>query len=344
LVLIDEAVGAGCRKRLACEALGLTVRTAQRWQREGLTDARRGSRARPANRLSTAERQELLAVLNEPRYQDKSPHQVVALLSNEGRYVASQSTMYRLLREAKQLAHRQRSAPVVARETQVLKASGPCQVWSWDITFLRGPVRGMFFYLYLIVDVYSRKIVAWSVHDEESAQLASALACEACYLEGIEPGQVVLHSDNGAAMKGATMLVTLQRLGVVPSFSRPRVSDDNPYSESLFRTLKYRPDYPEQPFDSVLSARQWVERFVHWYNTEHCHSGLRFVTPEQRHNGEDIDLLAKHHQTYQAARARHPERWSGKTRDWTPVGPVTLPTFRPKTFGDGQTKDTPTVA
>ena len=327
---------AGCRKRLACEALGVSVRTVQRWQGNGVQDRRHGRRARPANRLSECERSSVLSVLNSPAYRDRSPHQVVALLADEGSYLASEATMYRILRAEQQLAHRQRSVSPRRYEPLVRVANGPNEIWSWDITFLRGPVRGMFFYLYLIVDLYSRKIVAWSVHDEESAQYASELACEACYLEGIEPGELVLHADNGAPMKGATMLATLQHLGVLPSFSRPRVSDDNPYSEALFRTLKYRPEYPERAFASLAETRTWVEQFVRWYNTQHCHSALKLVTPEQRHQGRDTELLARRHDIYQQARARHPQRWSGNTRNWQPAAAVTLPTYRPTPIAAGK--------
>jgi transposase InsO family protein len=214
LELVNEAVRGGCRKARACEALGLSPRTLQRWQREGLEDRRRGTRARPANQLSDAERRAALAVLNAAAFRDKSPHQVVAMLADAGRYVASESTLYRLLRAERQLAHRQRSAPARRYEPVATVASSPNQVWSWDITYLRGPVRGMFYYLYLIVDVYSRKIVAWTVHEEERAQRAAELATEACYREGVVPGELVLHADNGSPMKGATMLATLHQLGV----------------------------------------------------------------------------------------------------------------------------------
>ena len=328
--LVAQAVRDGCRKAKACEVLGLSLRTVQRWERGDLEDRRRGSRAQPANRLSEDERTSVVAMLNAPAYRDKSPNQIVPLLADQGEYVASEATMYRILKAEKQLTHRQRSAPARRYEAVERTASGPNQLWSWDITFLRSPVRGMFYYLYLIVDLYSRKIVAWSVHDEESAELASALASEACYLENVAPGDVVLHSDNGAAMKGETMLATLHALGVVASFSRPSVSDDNPFSEALFRTLKYCPQYPEQAFESLAAARVWVERFVRWYNTEHCHSALRYVTPEQRHLGRDTEILAHRHEVYQKARATHPQRWSGRTRNWTPAPPVTLPTYRPK--------------
>ena len=328
--LVAEAVHGGCRKANACEALGLSLRTVQRWERDGIEDRRRGSRALPANRLGEDERARVLAVLNAPAYRDKSPNQIVPLLADQGEYVASEATMYRILNDEKQLAHRQRSAPARRYHAVTRTASGPNQVWSWDITWLRTPVRGMFYYLYLIVDLYSRKIVAWSVHDEESAELASALASEACYLEGVAPGDAVLHSDNGAPMKGATMLATLHTLGVVASFSRPSVSDDNPFSEALFRTLKYRPEYPEKAFESVSAARAWMERFVRWYNAEHCHSALKYVTPEQRHLGRDPELLQRRHELYQRARERQPQRWSGRTRNWTPAPPVILPTYRPK--------------
>ena len=337
--LVREAVHGGCRKAKACEALGLSLRSVQRWERVGIKDRRRGSRAVPANRLSEDERARVLAVLNAPAYRDKSPNQLVPLLADAGEYVASEATMYRILRQEKQLAHRQRSVPARHYEELERMASAPNQVWSWDITWLRTPVRGMFYYLYLIVDLYSRKIVSWAVHEEECAELASALANEACYLEGVAPGDVVLHSDNGAPMKGATMLATLHALGVVASFSRPSVSDDNPYSEALFRTLKYRPQYPDKAFESLAAARVWVERFVRWYNAEHRHSALEFVTPEQRHLGHDAELLARRHQVYQQAQAKHPHRWSGRTRNWSPAPAVTLPTYRPTTVAPCENAD-----
>jgi transposase InsO family protein len=320
----------GCRKVKACEVLGVSVRTVQRWARGGSVDGRKGSRARPSNQLSDAERARVLALLNAPAHNDKSPHQLVPILADAGEYIASESTMYRLLREEKMLAHRAASAPARRHEPTPRVATEANQVWSWDITFLAAPVRGMFFYLYLIVDIYSRKIVAWQVHEREGAELAGELATEACYLEGVAPHEVVLHSDNGSPMKGATMLATLQRLGVIASFSRPSVSDDNPFSEALFRTLKYRPQYPEQAFEDIAAARAWVERFVRWYNHEHRHSAIRFVTPQERHDGHDCDILQRRHEVYEQARRRHPQRWSGRTRNWKPAEAVYLTSYRPK--------------
>jgi transposase InsO family protein len=331
LTLITEAMQAGARKEPACEVLGLSLRTVQRWERAGLADRRKGSRARPANALSETERVEALARLNSAEFAGESPNQVVPKLADRGEYLASEASMYRILREEKLLAHRQKSTPARRHEATPLEATAPNQIWSWDITWLAGPVRGGFFYLYLVLDLYSRKIVAWQVHERECAEYAAALATEACFLEGIAGEAVlVLHADNGGPMKGATMLATLQWLGVVPSFSRPRVSDDNPFPEALFRTLKYRPDYPERAFADIAAARDWVEQFVRWYNQEHQHSGLRFVTPHQRHSGQDVEILQGRHAVYQEARCRNPARWSQETRNWTPVGAVELISYRPK--------------
>ncbi len=212
-----------------------------------------------------------------------------------------------------------------------LTATGPHQVWSWDITYLATTVRGTFFYLYLIMAVFSRKIVGWEVYPSESAEQAASVFRKAHLREGVRADALVLHSDNGAPMKGATMLATLQRLGVVPSFSRPSVSDDNPFSESLFNTLKGHPGFPEQPFASLDDARTWVDGFERWYNSDHRHSALRFATPAQRHRGEDIDLLAQRDALYQAAKAQHPERWSGNTRNWQPETTVFLNPGKPTT-------------
>jgi transposase InsO family protein len=190
-------------------------------------------------------------------------------------------------------------------------------------------VRGAFFYLYLIMDLYSRKIVGWEVYPGESAAQAARVFHKAHLREGVGTDSLVLHSDNGAPMKGATMLATLQRLGVVTSFSRPAVSNDNPFSESLFNTLKGHPGFPEQPFDPPTAARTWVAKFAGWYNDEHHHSALKFVTPAPRHRGEDTHRLARRHALYQAARAKHPERWSSSTRNWQPGTTVFLNPGKP---------------
>ena len=197
-------------------------------------------------------------------------------------------------------------------------------MWSWDITYLKSTTRGVFFFLYMVVDVWSRKVVGWAVHDVESAGLAAVLFEEICVDMKIDPRGIVLHADNGGPMKGSTMVATLERLGVLPSFSRPHVSDDNPFSEALFRTLKYRPNYPTKPFVDVVDARAWVLGFVGWYNGVHLHSGVRFITPGDRHDGKEASILEQRRLVYEQARAKNPGRWTTTTRNWTPVGEVYL--------------------
>jgi len=323
--LIAEAVVAGARRKKACEIVGISLRTLQRWEGSGgRGDQRRGPGVRPANALSEAEKELVVAVATSPSFRDLSPAQIVPVLADMGTYVASERSFYRILRERQLDTHRGRAKPRQHARPEEQVATGPNECWSWDITYLKSPIRGQFWYLYLVVDVWSRKIVGWTVEEKESAGHAKAMIVEACLREGVNPGQLVLHSDNGGPMKGATLLATLQNLGIVPSFSRPRVSDDNPYSEALFRTVKYRPEYPQGAFESVEAARAWVKWFVGWYNLEHRHSGIRFVTPGQRHNGEEAEILRRRKQVYEEARKQNPNRWSGATRNWEAVGEVIL--------------------
>lgn len=332
LGLIKEAVDAGSTQKKACEVLELDERTVRRWKRqlrasEELKDKRKqaASVRIPANKLTEQEKARIIEVCNQEEHRSSAPSQIVPRLADQGIYIASESSFYRVLHEANQLHHRARSrASRTVIKPKGYKADGPNQVWSWDITYLASTVRGSFYYLYMVEDIYSRKIICWEVREQESAEYASELICKGCLAEGIRREELVLHSDNGSPMKGATMLATLQRLGVTPSFSRPSVSDDNPYSESLFRTLKYCPAYPDKPFESIEQARQWVYRFVRWYNEQHRHSAIRYVTPGQRHRGEDVLLLKKRQELYQAAKLRNPCRWSGKTRNWDPVNQVWL--------------------
>ncbi len=326
LKLLDEAVQSGARLARACDLLGLAARTVQRWRHQGEQgfDRRFGPKTPPRNRLTPGERQKVLDAAHRPEHVDLSPKQIVPRLADDGIYLASESTFYRVLREEDALQHREPSRPrSVARPPEYI-ATGPLEIWSWDITYLRGAVRGAFYYLYLVEDIWSRKIVGWAVHEEESMDLSSALIDDVAARLGCDPRGLVLHSDNGGPMKGSTMLATLERLGIVPSFSRPHVSDDNPYSESLFRTLKYRPEYPSGAFANIEAARMWVEDFVAWYNTEHLHSAIHFVTPQDRHTGKDKAILADRQKVYEAARMRNPQRWSGKTRNWERTEVVSL--------------------
>lgn len=326
LLLVAEAVAAGARQERACAAISLSERTLQRWQRAPSCGDQRSIRAQePKNRLSELERKRLLSVVNSDEFGHLSPSQIVPRLADRGQYIASESTFYRVLKAESQLKHRSAERPAQKRhKPRALRATAPKQLFSWDITYLPTRVMGTYFYLYLFMDIFSRKIVGWQVYDAESSELASEVMRDLCVREGIAPNQVVLHSDNGSPMKGATMLATLQTLGVMPSFSRPAVSNDNPYSESLFKTLKYRPTYPQRSFETLLAARQWVSTFVHWYNDEHRHSAIRFITPAERHAGMDTALLAKREGIYEAAKKRHPERWSGATRNWQPIQVVLL--------------------
>lgn len=325
LGLVDEAVASGARRERACTQVGIDERSLQRWRHGDVgDDGRAGPRTTPANALSPAERAHVLEVVNSPEYRDLPPKQVVPRLADAGRYVASESTIYRILRAEGQLAHRGRAKPRTVRCVDAHEANAPNQVWSWDITYLLSSVRGRFFYLYLVEDVWSRRIVGFEVHAEECMIASSALVRATCAAEDVDPKGLVLHSDNGGPMKGSTMLATLQHLGIVASFSRPSVSDDNPFIESLFRTLKYRPEYPHKPFETIEAARAWVTGFVAWYNAEHRHSGIRFVTPDQRHDGRENDVLANRVGVYERARRKHPNRWSRGTRNWTPAPAVFL--------------------
>lgn len=324
---VDEAGAAGARRHKACELLGITARALQRWRRSGElgSDGRTNRAYVPRNKLSDAEREQVLAVANTAEFADLPPSQIVPVLAERGEYIASESTFYRVLRDAKQVKHRQASRPATAHNKPgSLQATAPNQIYSWDITYLPTAIRGVFFYLYLFMDIYSRKIVGWQVYERENSEWAAHILRDIAQREGIVPNQVTLHSDNGGPMKGATMLATLQALGIMPSFSRPAVSNDNPYSESIFKTLKYRPQYPAQPFSNLTEARQWVAGFVDWYNFEHRHSAIQFVTPGQRHAGLDTAVLAHRKVVYEAAKARHPERWSQETRNWDPVKVVYL--------------------
>ena len=233
------------------------------------------------------------------------------------------------LRAQGQTRHRGRAkAPRKSRPPTTHVATAPRQLWCWDMTFLPTQVAGRWFFLYLILDVYSRKIVGFEVHEDDDCDHAARLVQRTALAEGIHAmprdERPVLHGDNGATLKATTVLAMLWWLGVKPSYSRPRVSDDNAFVESLFRTAKYRPEFPVEGFADLCAAREWARKFVHWYNHDHRHSGIRYVSPAQRHAGEDIAILAARHELYVQARERNPARWSRSTRDWSHIATVTL--------------------
>lgn len=332
IALIDEAVTGGARYTKACEVLGIICRTLRRWRRrESLSDGRKGANRTCPHALSPVEKQRILEVCNRPEYKSLPPSQIVPRLADTGEYCGSESSYYRVLREHEQGNRRGRAkTPRKVAKPKAWVATEPNQVWSWDITYLPAAIHGHFYRLYMTMDIFSRSIVGWEVHHEELACHAAALIDKACQRHPIAPDQLVLHADNGGPMKGATMLAKRQELGMVPSFSRPSVSNDNPFSEAAFRTLKYVPSYPSKPFQSIAEAREWVQRFVVWYNTEHRHSGIRSVTPQQRHDGQDHAILNARKTVYIAAKRDHPDRWRGRAvRDWSPIASVSLNADKP---------------
>jgi putative transposase len=328
---IAEARANGARQAPACVLAGVDPRTIQRWRKnDGLTHGdRRPDAIRPAppHALTEEERARIVKVANEPRFAETPPARIVPMLADEGVYIASESSFHRVLRAHGQMHRRGRARPPRrSRPPTTHIATRPGAVWCWDVTFLPATVQGRWFYLYLILDIYSRKIVGFEVHDTDSADHAAHLARRTALAEDVHamPVRPVLHGDNGATLKGTTVLAMLYWLGIEPSYSRPRVSDDNPYAEALFRTAKYRPEFPVKGFAELDAARQWAAGFVHWYNDEHRHSGIKYVTPAQRHAGHDRPLLMARHELYLQARRSNPRRWSRQTRNWTPVAAVTL--------------------
>lgn len=321
ITLIGEAVQAGARERKACLELSLTQRTLQRWrsERTPLEDQRPHAIKRaPSHQLSEPEVQQIVSVINQVEFKSLPPSQIVPRLADQGIYLGSESTFYRVMHKYQQQHHRGRSLKPTSKPLTSHCATAPNQVWMWDISWLQGPIKGVFYYLYLVLDLYSRKIVGWEIWEEESSEYASQLMRRTVLSEqcAVRKSPLILHSDNGSPMKGATLLETLYSLGIIPSRSRPRVSNDNPYAESIFRTCKYRPNYPLKGFGSRDEAREWTLRFVRWYNTEHRHSGLNFLTPNQRHSGLSEEIFEKRKHVYEAAKAKNPSRWSGETRNW----------------------------
>jgi len=321
LEAVSEAQRAGATRTAAAQAVGVTLRSLQRWETSPRDDGRRNNRFAHSSALEQAERTEVVSIACSPEFRDRSPKQIVPALADKGRYVASESTFYRILRQAGLLVHRGKARVPERERPDELTATAPNQVWTWDISYMISFCRGVYFYLYMMVDIWDRSIVGWSVHECEAGHLGAELLNASCRQQGVR-GDIVVHQDNGAPMISSEFLAALCVWGR-PSYSRPGVSDDNPFSEALFRTLKYCPEYPGS-FETIQHARAWSERFVDWYNNKHLHSAIGFVTPMQRRRGEDIDILAARREVYAAARQRHPERWSGAIRRWESPRAVTL--------------------
>lgn len=322
--IINEANKQGARILSCCKTVGLSTRTLQRWKKEPLKSDQRKGPGVWQHKLTADEKSHMIAIANSPAYRDLNPNQFVPLLADKGIYIASERSFYRVLKEKKLLRHRGKSSPKKNKKPLHLLATRPNQVWSWDITYLKSNIRGEYFYLYLVMDIFSRAIIGWKVYDEQTSQKSSILIKECCSREKVNKGELSLHSDNGGPMKGATMLSTLQKLGVIPSFNRPSVSSDNPFSESLFKTLKYVPSYPDKAFKSLEDARIWVEKFVHWYNYQHLHSEISFTKPMDRHLGKDVEVLKRRKEVYEKAKKNNPIRWKKQTRNWEKIQKVSL--------------------
>lgn len=323
-----EAIANKATQKSACDVINLNERTFQRWYNGSQVKADMRPQIKhktPVNKLTKEEYQAVLEYCNSDEYASLPPTQIVPRLADKQVYVASEATFYRILKQEQQLQHRGRSkAKKKNTKPTSYTATKPNQVWTWDISYLPTEVIGLHYYLYLYLDIYSRRIVGADVYSSENGDDASDLLQRSMWRERCIGQNLVLHSDNGAPMKSMTLREKMYDLGVVTSRSRPRVSNDNPYSEAIFKTLKYCPKWPENGFSSLTEARSWVDDFVVWYNSEHRHSGIRYVTPNERHEGKDTEILAKRKKLYQAAKMKNPERWSDNIRNWEFIDKVEL--------------------
>ncbi|TLU81525.1 MAG: DDE-type integrase/transposase/recombinase, partial [Chlorobium sp.] len=273
-------------------------------------DRRKGSKKRVIRKMSPERKKEIIEQCNTPRFRDLNPYEIVALLLNEGSYLASVRTFYRVLKEQDMLHHRS-NLRVASRHAKPPEraATASDQVYTWDITYMARTVKGLFFYAYVISDIFDKSIVGWAVHEEESGRYSSDLFERT--LKGRKVKLKALHADNGGPMKGITLMALLRELKVDVSHSRPRTSNDNPFIESLFKTMKYRANYPGR-FEDLNEARLWMAAFVHWYNTEHLHSSIGYVTPEQMRSGQAEAIFEQRNRTMRDAQAKHPERWGSR--------------------------------
>jgi len=305
--------------------LGLSLRTLQRWkQQKDLADKRKGASKFVPNKITAAEQETIIAVVNQPEFSSLPPSQIIPILADKGKYLCSERSMYRILDSFNMNVRRGKARTPQIRVCPRLTATQPNQVYSWDITFLPTLVKGEFFYLYLFLDIYSRFIVGWTIQDRQENTLAAAELKLICLRHKITPHSLIVHSDNGKPMKGANLLATMQQLGVIKSFSRPATSNDNPFSEALFKTVKYCPAFPKKPFEDIEQARAWMEKFTQWYNYTHHHSGIKFVTPSDRHTGLDKGILEKRKQVYEQAKQLQPLRWSRSIKNFDYIHSVSI--------------------
>lgn len=303
------SLGRDVGKKGACESLSIPRSTFYRHVSQKKPEVRQ--RCLPPLALSGEERQQVVAVCHLERFWDSAPHQIYVTLLDEGLYYCSVSTMYRILHEHKEIKERRSQVNRPHYEKPELLATGPNQVWSWDITKLKGPVKWTYFYLYVILDIFSRYVVGWMIAHREQAALAKRLIKDTCQKQNISAGELTVHADRGSSMTSKTVAYLLADLGVTKTHSRPHVSNDNPYSESQFKTLKYCPEFPQR-FGSIQDARSFCRTFFTWYNTVHKHSGIGFMTPEQVHYGLAQEVIAHRAEVLDSAFERHPKRFKGK--------------------------------
>jgi putative transposase len=292
----------------ACRALDVPRSWLYRQLQEATELVVREARPSPARALDTGERSAVLELLHSERFVDRSPSEVYATLLDEGTYLCSIRTMYRILEENEEVRERRDQLQHPQYQKPELLATGAKQVWSWDITKLLGPVKWTYFYLYVILDIFSRYVVGWMVAPRESAELAQRLIAETSSKQNITPGQLTIHADRGTSMTSKPVALLLADLGITKTHSRPHVSDDNPYSESQFKTLKYRPEFPER-FGSIEDARGFCQEFMRWYNTEHHHTGIGLLTPETVHYGRAEAVIEERQRVLSAAYEQRPERF-----------------------------------
>jgi len=318
----------------ACQALGVPRASVYRRRRSWQSPRPVLQRPTPPRALSGAEREQVLAVLHSERFIDQAPAAVYATLLDEGRYLCSIRTLYRVLAEKEEVRERRRQLVHPPYEKPELPATGPNQLWSWDITKLKGPVKWTYYYLYVILDVFSRYVVGWMVAHRERATLAKRLIEASCQKQRIEPQQLTVHADRGSSMTSKAVALLLSDLGVTKTHSRPHVNDDNPYSESQFKTLKYRPEFPDR-FGSIEDARRFCRNFFRWYNQQHCHSGIALLTPEVVHYGLAAEALEQRDRVLSSAYQDHPERFV-KGRPKTPALPQAVWINAPAKPTDGE--------
>jgi len=308
--LIEETHSEGARYSKICHLLGISRRTLERWKGIGIKDKRKGAPKKVVRKLSEEQERAILITCNSLIYRDQNPYEIVPDLLNQGSYLGSVSTFYRVLRVVDQVHHRSNSnVNRYHAKPPERRAIGSNEVWCWDITWMARDVKGLFYYAYVIIDIFDRSIVGWAIHEHEEVAHSQALFTET--MRKHQVSHIAVHADNGHPMKGISLMAFFQQLEVKVSHNRPRTSNDNPYIESWFKTMKYKASYPHC-FASIEHAREWMAAFVNWYNHDHQHSRIGYVTPYQMRSGEAVALFAQRNETMQSAYQQYPERWGSR--------------------------------